>query len=222
MIIWAIQKYSLKYDSFLEIGCGTGFVTQAVADKFQKIKIIGSEYYEEGLAYARQRVRDATFIQLDARNMHYNSDFSMIGAFDVLEHIKEDSLVLEKMYEALNRGGTLFLTVPQHQWLWSRADEHACHERRYSAKELHEKVERAGFEIMRSTSFVTTLLPIMLLSRLFDKKNDDSTYDVTRELRINPVLDKIMGIFMMFDLVVIKLGFDLPIGGSRLIVARKV
>src|SRR5256885_16373006 len=48
---------------------------------------------------------------------------------------------------------------------WSASDEYACHERRYTARELHDKVARAGFEIVRSTSFVSLLLPAMLASR---------------------------------------------------------
>jgi len=206
----------------LEIGCGTGFVTQAIANAFPAMKIIGSEYFEEGLMYARNRVPDANFIQLDARVLPFKSRFSVIGAFDVLEHIKEDDLVLENINKALIQGGTLFLTVPQHQWLWSKADVHACHERRYTAVELHEKIEMAGFMILRSTSFVTTLLPVMLLSRLFDKQKNDSTYDGIDELRMNPVLNKIMEYFMTLDLLMIRLGLSLPLGGSRLIVARKV
>ena len=71
-------------------GCGTGFVTQAIADVYPEMKITGSEYFEDGLVFARNRVPGANFIQLDARIMPYESDFSMVGVFDVLEHIKED------------------------------------------------------------------------------------------------------------------------------------
>lgn len=222
IIIWAIRKYALNFDKFLEIGCGTGFVTQTIKDVFPGMKITGSEYFEEGLVYARNRVPDASFIQLDARFMPFESEFSMIGAFDVLEHIKEDDMVLHKISDALSSDGVLFLTVPQHTWLWSQADEAACHERRYSARELHKKIENAGFNIVRSTSFVTLLLPVMLLSRLARHKATDSEYDAFNELRINPVLNKILEIFMKVDLFLIRLGIDLPLGGSRLVVARKI
>jgi len=221
IIIWAIKKYSLNFNSFLEIGCGTGFVTQAIREEFPFTRLVGSEYFEEGLNFARQRIPNASFIQLDAREMTYEADFSIIGAFDVLEHIKEDNLVLKKINKALTKDGILFLTVPQHKWLWSKADDYACHERRYSSSELHEKIQNAGFEIIRSTSFVTTLLPVMLLARLVDKNKSDTDYDPTHELRISPFINKVMEYFMIFDLYLIKLGINLPIGGSRLIVVKK-
>lgn len=221
VIIWAIRKYSSNFTSFLEIGCGTGFVTHAIHHAFPHLKLTGSEYFDEGLVYARKRLPEVNFVQLDARNMEYESSFSLIGAFDVLEHIKEDELVLANIYKALTPGGELFLTVPQHKWLWSKTDVQACHERRYTATDLHNKLKNAGFEIKRSSSFVTSLLPAMLLSRL-SENTSNKEYDPTQELRINPVLNKMMEYLMIFDLLLIKLGLNLPFGGSRLVVATKV
>ena len=74
IILWAINKYSKNFDSYLEIGCGTGFVTQAVANKFPNTRLTGSEYFEEGLMFARQRLPKANFIQLDARKMLFKLD----------------------------------------------------------------------------------------------------------------------------------------------------
>jgi len=59
----------------------------------------------------------------------------------------------------------MLVCVPQHAWLWSSVDQHACQVRRYSANDLHTKIEAAGFEITRSTSFVSQLLPATLVSR---------------------------------------------------------
>ena len=108
-------------------------------------------------------------MQMDARNIPFVDEFDAIGAFDVLEHIEEDEQVLAQMHDALNHADVVLLTVPQHAWLWSLVDDYSCHVRRYSAKELHGKVRVAGFEILLSTSFVSSLLPIMLASRLGTK-----------------------------------------------------
>ena len=109
------------------------------------MRLFGSEYLEEGLVYARQRVPTAEFTQMDARCIPYESELDAIGAFDVLEHIEEDEAVLQQIYKALKPGGFVFITVPQHHWLWSAVDEYACHVRRYGANELHEKVRQGGF-----------------------------------------------------------------------------
>jgi len=221
IILWSIKKYAPNLTNFLEIGCGTGFVSSAIAKAFPETNFLGSEFFEEGLMFARRRVPNANFIQLDARLIPHESEFSAIGAFDVLEHIKEDSIVLQQIHKALLPGGILFITVPQHQWLWSSLDELACHERRYSARNLHQQVEKAGFKIIRSTSFVTSLLPLMLLSRILKKSKSTSKLTQNDELLLNPVLNKIFEYFMKLDAALIYMGIYLPVGGSRLLVVEK-
>ncbi len=221
LIIWALHKYAAKLKSYLEIGCGTGFVLAGISKEFSGLRLLGVEYFEEGLVYARVRVPDAEFVQMDARAIPYESDWDVIGAFDVLEHIEEDELVLKQMYKALRPGGIAFLSVPQHPWLFSKVDETACHVRRYSARELHQKIGRAGFEIIRSTSFVSTLLPIMCLSRIWQNNKKDLKFDAKAELSINPVLNKIFEWFLRVELVLIRCGVSLPAGGSRFVVAYK-
>jgi trans-aconitate methyltransferase len=221
LILWALHKYSPGLKSFLEIGCGTGFVISAISKRFPEAKLSGSEYFEEGLVYAQQRVPSAEFAQMDARHIPYESELDAIGAFDVLEHIEEDVSVLQQMYKALKPGGFVFITVPQHRWLWSAVDEYACHVRRYGASELHQKVCRAGFQIIRSTSFVSTLMPAMYLSRLLQGNKTDMNMNDVAGLRINPILNKIFEWFLGFEWALIRVGFSLPVGGSRLLVARK-
>ena len=83
------------------------------------------------------------------------------------------------------------------------------------------KFVRAGFEIIRTTSFVSTLLPAMYLSRLLQRNKTDMSMDDVAGLRVNPVLNKIFEWFLYFELALIRLGVSLPVGGSRLLVAHK-
>ena len=70
----------------LEIGCGTGFVLQQLAaeDRYQ---LIGLESHIAGLRHARARLPSVDFVQADARDLPYDSEFDAIGAFDVIEHV---------------------------------------------------------------------------------------------------------------------------------------
>lgn len=221
LILWALHKYSPELTSFLEIGCGTGFVISATSKQFPGIRLLGSEYLEEGLVYARQRVPGAEFTQMDARHIPYESELDAIGAFDVLEHIEEDEAVLQQICKALKPGGIVLITVPQHRWLWSPVDEYACHVRRYGVDELHQIVRKAGLEIIRSTSFVSTLLPAMCLSRLLQSNKTNMSIDDVAGLRVNPILNKLFEWLLNFELALIRIGASLPVGGSRLLVARK-
>ena len=222
LIMWALSAYKPDVHTFMEIGCGTGFVLSGIAKACPGVKLSGSEIFMAGLSYAAKRVPSARFMQMDARHVPFIDEFDVIGAFDVIEHIKEDEAVLFNMYQAVRPGGVLILTVPQHQWLWSATDEYACHQRRYSAIDLHRKVESAGFHIIRSTSFVTSLLPAMFFSRLFQKKSVDKEFDAMSEFRLPHWLNVFFGQLLSLELALIKRGVNFPVGGSRLIVAKKM
>ena len=105
LIIRSLKKYFPDMKKYLEIGCGTGFVLKGVSDAFSNCKIYGSELFEEGLVYARVRVPSANLIQLDAVNMTNKEEFDVFGAFDVLEHIEKDEVVMKNLYNAIQMNG---------------------------------------------------------------------------------------------------------------------
>lgn len=220
LILWAIRKYAADAGNYLEVGCGTGFVLTTVQKAFPQMEVSAGELHLQGLRHAAARVADGVdLFQMDARHIPYVEEFDLIGAFDVIEHVKEDTTVLRQMHGALRPGGHLLLTVPQHKFLWSRFDEAARHVRRYSKDELHGKVEAAGFSILRSTSFVFFLLPLMLLSRLPNRGKEN--FDRLDELRIGRLVNTALAGVMELEHAIIRLGMRLPMGGSRLLVARK-
>lgn len=224
LILWALCRYCPNVKSFLEIGCGTGFVLSGIAREHPKVKLSGSEIFLEGLPYASQRVPEANLMQMDARKIPFRDEFDAVGAFDVIEHIDEDEAVLAELYRALKPGGLLLLTVPQHPWLWSTTDDYACHVRRYTARELQSKTRDAGFEVIRSTSFVSLLLPIMMLSRLGKKQSrrGDPATDPYAELRLSKRINQFLYYVMAAEGKLIRVGLNFPVGGSRLMIARKV
>jgi SAM-dependent methyltransferase len=220
LIVWALKKYCKGFRSFLEVGCGTGFVLSGVAQAFPGTTLLGSEIFTAGLGYAAARLPSANFIQMDARNIPYRDEFDVIGAFDVLEHIEDDVKVLREAHSSLKDNGYLLITVPQHDWLWSPVDEYACHIRRYSASELHTKLETVGFEIIRTTSFVSMLLPAMLLSRL-KQRHAQPNIDPANELKLSAGFNAFLYKVMQVEVGLIRSGINLPIGGSRLVVAKR-
>lgn len=217
LLLWVLRTYRPGLESFLEIGCGTGYVLAGVSASFPEAKMTGSEIFVEALPYAQSRVPQARLIQADARKLPFKEDFEVIGAFDVLEHIPEDETALSGLFRALKPNGLLILTVPQHKWLWSSTDEEACHVRRYENRDLTGKLLTAGFKILRSTSFVSLLLPAMALARLPQKSEKSGT----SELQLPAALNALFRAIMKIELAGLRLGLDYPVGGSRLVVALK-
>ncbi|WP_025662198.1 class I SAM-dependent methyltransferase [Rhizobium sp. IBUN] len=216
-----LRRFCPNFGSFLEVGCGTGYVLSGIRRLNSHAAIAGSDIFMAGLKFAVERLPSARLMQMDARSVPFVEEFDVVGAFDVIEHINEDELVLEQLHGALKENGTLIVTVPQHRWLWSTLDDYSHHFRRYTEAELRRKVEAAGFEIIRNTSFVTVLLPLMAISRLARRNKPVETIDVRSELQLSPVFNSILGLLLACEIALIKVGVSLPVGGSRLLVARK-
>lgn len=220
LIVWALQRYFPKVKNFFEIGYGTGFVLQGISKAFPHIALYGTDIYTTGLDYAKKRLNNARLFQMDARNISFTDEFDVIGAFDLLEHVKEDDLVLSQMHKATRQNGGIMLAVPQHSFLWSRVDENACHLRRYNAQKLKAKVERAGFKVLDMISFVSWLLPLMMIVRL-GKRGAGRNYSVIDELKLDSLSNMILKKILDFERFLIRLGIRLPFGGSLLLIAQK-
>jgi len=205
--------------NFLEIGCGTGFVLSGVASAFPEVRLSASEIDSAGLPFVRQRAQNANIFQMDARRIPFREEFDLIGAFDVIEHIEEDEEVLNQIYNACKPGGGVIITVPQHPRLWSEVDVFSHHKRRYTKKELVNKIQKSGFEIIETISFVSLLLPMMFLSRLKNVSKKD--FDPMREFSMSHFLNRTLEKIMDFERILIQAGLGFPGGGSLLCVGKK-
>lgn len=143
--------------------------------------------------------------------MPFEEEFDVIGAFDVLEHIEQDGAVLSEMFRAVHAGGGIMLTVPQHPFLWSRTDEHARHKRRYTRAGMIDKVRRAGFRVARATSFVSLLLPAMVMSRAAGRATRRA--DPLPELGIGAGMNAILTRVLAAERALIERGVSFPATG---------
>ncbi len=215
-----VRRYFPTAERVLEIGCGTGYVLQALRTALPQSCLSGSEIYANGLPYAANRIGpEVSLFQMDAREIPYAAELDLICAFDVLEHVEEDERVLHQLYRALRPGGGVLLSVPQHPFLWSSADEISFHKRRYRRGELESKCRNAELDIIYSTSFVTSLLPLMLLQRLVRGRRKN--YDADAELALPRHLDQALEFILEMERKTLRAGVSFPFGGSRFVAARR-
>jgi SAM-dependent methyltransferase len=220
---YLIRKYTSNSDTtFLEIGCGTGYVLKGL-ESLPHTELVGADIYLEGLKLTRKRIPGIKLIQLNATQMPFEAKFDSVGAFDVLEHIEEDERVMKEVFKSLKNGGYFFISVPQYSWMWSYLDDMAYHKRRYVRSQLNAKLSRAGFKTVYLGSFLFTLFPLLWISRGL-KKSKKMSYtvdDQMKELELSRLTNFLLGCFMRIDEMLIRLGLRLPFGGSLIAVGRK-
>ncbi len=219
LLVGVVSKLVPPGSRALEVGCGTGYVLRALQERCG-LRVTGSELFGEGLRFAAGRVPAAELVELDAREMPFEAEFDLVGAFDVIEHIDDDLGVLRGMHRALRPGGALVVTVPQYPGLWSAADDHAHHVRRYRRRELVERTEEAGFRVSRVSSFVMSLLPLMAAARIRQRVSP-RPYDVAAELVPPEPLNRAFEASLRLEAALVSRGVILPAGGSLLLVGRR-
>jgi SAM-dependent methyltransferase len=218
LITWAIRRYFPSARSFLEVGGGNGQVIRAIGRACPAMRLTMSEVFLEGLMAAKAAVDGADFVQADVLRLPWDAEFDLIGAFDVLEHIRDHEGAVAQIRRALRPGGGVVITVPQHQWLWTEVDSLSGHERRYSRRQLIGLLEAGGFRMRRITSFVSLLLPAFIAARLRRR----TTIENTRALfDIPPLLNRLGHHAMRIEHALIRAGLSFPAGSSLLVVATR-
>jgi hypothetical protein len=94
---------------------------------------------------------------------------NLILMMDVLEHVDDDLELLKQYTEKMPADGHVLITVPAFEFLWSEHDVFLEHRRRYTLKQLERVVSSAGLNIVRSRYFFGSLLPIVIVMRVFNR-----------------------------------------------------
>jgi 2-polyprenyl-3-methyl-5-hydroxy-6-metoxy-1,4-benzoquinol methylase len=216
-----------KNRNIIDIGCGTG-------DELKVLKRYGSvtalDKNTEVLKLAstsgaKTIEADISLKQLDKNN------YDAICCFDILEHIKNDGGVLNNLYAGLKPGGQIFITVPAYKNLYGPHDMALEHVRRYSKKELREKLSQAGFKNISITYWNFLLFPLEAMYRLIKKaayfirpqKNYRSeTHDIPEPINtILRIFNPILYLVLSLDNKLIKKGLPLPYGLTLVAICKK-
>ncbi len=139
----------------LDIGCGTG-------GNLSSLNALGTvtgcdispEAVQFCLARGFSRIRHQP---LPDQLPFPDSSFDIVTAFDVLEHIENDTGMLKEVFRILRPDGAFLITVPAHPGLWSVHDESLHHRRRYRRGDLLAGLTGAGLEV-RFISYLNGLL----------------------------------------------------------------
>jgi len=153
-------------------------------------------------------------------NIPVDGPFDAITLLDVLEHLDDDARALVAVRELLAPGGTLMVTVPACQWLWSSHDMSLHHRRRYSRRELRKVLEGAGFTVERMTYWTSLLLPLVALQRLAGRILSRGRPAIYRVRVPGRALNAALGAVMSIERLALSLT-NMPVGSSIIAVCRR-
>ncbi len=142
----------------LELGAGIGNMTQHLSRG--RRSYMATDLEEEHLGRLRVRFQGRPNLESGKVDLTLAADFAELrGRFDtvvclnVVEHVKDDLEALRNIHSALQPGGRAIVLVPQDQGVYGTLDEVLGHYRRYSAEQLRERMETAGFRVERVFEF---------------------------------------------------------------------
>ena len=219
-IFQTIRQFIPMGEKIIEIGAGTGNVSRYLQNNGYKNISVG-EMHLSGLKYAKDYGIKECY-QFNLLDAPFEDEFDTVFMFDVLEHIEEDGFVLQNVNKILNKRGEIVLTVPSHMWLWNRNDAIAGHKRRYTKKELINKLKVNGFEIIKARYFFISITPLLFLRTILNRDNGSEVKETefNNYDSMNSVLSNIL---LFISRVENKISHLLPniFGGSLLIIAKK-
>jgi ubiquinone/menaquinone biosynthesis C-methylase UbiE len=122
-----------------------------------------------------------------------DESYDVVVACDVLEHIDDDVAALKEWRRVVRDGGSILLTVPAYQWLWSSHDVASHHIRRHTVRSIVSRAKAAELRVIQRSYAFFLSLPLFALFRMMDRqrKAPSSSY-VALPRVINQILLKLV------------------------------
>lgn len=199
----------------LEIGCGTG----------GNLRLLSAHYAAMGTEidpYAARLAARRAGCEIrcgDIADALEGVDFvpDAVLMLDVLEHVRDDRLLLTQALALLPAGGRMVLTVPADERLWSGHDVVLGHYRRYSRAGFAALWRELQVETLLLSGFNALLYPAVRLARKLRGRHGSSGSDLAP---VNPLLNAILyRVFAIERHLLARV--SLPWGCSLIAILRK-
>jgi ubiquinone/menaquinone biosynthesis C-methylase UbiE len=212
---WVISRFApFLGKRVIEIGAGIGTFSRSILTHTTVSELVMVEPGDNLIPllqkhFAREprvRIIHGYFQDLDP-----SASADSIVLVNVLEHVAEDSALLNDVYEVLTPGGTLLLLVPALSLLYGTLDVAFGHYRRYSKPSLAGKLQEAGFQILLLSYFnLPGILGWFLTGRVLRRRTLTPQHVRLYDRCVVPWLARLEGRWAP------------PLGQSLMAVARKV
>ncbi|MBY9007920.1 MAG: class I SAM-dependent methyltransferase [Candidatus Lokiarchaeota archaeon] len=149
------NKINFKYS--LDIGCSGNsflyFLNNNSHTSFLDLAINPLKQYvlDKKIPSSKNIIKFFHPINGDTSFLPYRDDsFNLIIMLDVLEHIKDDKIVLKEINRILKENGYLIITVPHRMKYYSDQDKIIGHYRRYELVQIIELLDNYNLKILKT------------------------------------------------------------------------
>jgi SAM-dependent methyltransferase len=202
-----LKKFCPKGLQILALGCGTGKEAKILSQFGQVTGLDGSK--EAIKMCSKRNFEKLILYEIKDKLPFKNNSFDLVCAFDVLEHLQYDQLIIKEIRRILKRGGLFFFTVPAYQFLYSSHDRALQHQRRYNKKHIL-KLLNNDFIVIKISFFNALLFPLLAVYRLI-KKLSKNTSQTDIALKIPPFINQLF-LFILKKEADLICRFSLPFG----------
>jgi SAM-dependent methyltransferase len=159
-LIYFLRKYQKNSKKVLDIGCGVGTIDFYIAK--HDSNVTGIDISQNSISIAKKNAeyfklnKKIVFKVLDFPNKIPKGKFDIIICSEVLEHLKQDKIAVEKINDLLLTGGILIASSPSKNsplyrlGFLSKFEKEVGHLRRYSEESFRNLFENVGFRILET------------------------------------------------------------------------
>jgi SAM-dependent methyltransferase len=215
LILSLLRRYGVLGGPGLDVGCGAGGTLAVLA---RQGTWVGVDADPAALELSRRRGL-ARLAGSGAEALPFRQGtFAACLCLDLLYHrnVVSESGVLRECHRVLRPGGLLLVTDSAFKWLRSAHDEAVHGARRYTRRELVERVRAAGFTPVLASYAYCLVFPVVAAVRLARRRAavGSDVFPLPR-----PLNTALLGV-QAVERALLRLG-PLPFGSSVVLVARK-
>ena len=141
------QSYINENDKVLDVACGVGYGTSAIAQKARSV--VGVDINQASINFANKIFANEklSFECKSALDLNYENEFDKIISFETIEHLTEDDLFIKNLYKALKPGATLICSVPNQSVFPYDPKVVPFHIKHYTVESIKNLLTDNGFRI---------------------------------------------------------------------------
>ncbi|MDP1762976.1 MAG: methyltransferase domain-containing protein [Sediminibacterium sp.] len=209
----------------LNVGAATG----TTSDMLTGFGRVMSVEYDEDCCQFTQTFLTSPIIQGTITDLPFEEgSFDLVCAFDVIEHVADDTKAIAEIYRVCKSGGYMAITVPAYAFLWGPHDVINRHFRRYTMRPLLGLLAQHKGTVVYKTYYNTILfLPITafrLVAALissFKRKKVPSAVSDHEVFGTEGVLNSLLAGLFTIDYYLLKWGIRFPAGVSIMVFFKK-